>query len=162
MTNNSSTSNETQKLIAKLINSPGVREVNVKPVYSNSHPFTKVFQMNDLYSKSEQLDLIELMDELSSGARKLFIQAKNNYNYKTGTSYLPTTNLTRGQINKRGMYVKELKEYDLLKKVPCTGIKNLDGVEYKHKANTFMISPHYIIPRYEDISQKLFHLWSQL
>lgn len=162
MTKISSTSNDAPNLVTKLLSQPKVKRVLITAEHNRSRQFTMMKQINDFHNNTETLDLIELMDEISSGARKLFIQAKQAYNYKTGTSHLPTNTLSKGQINKRATYAKELAQHGLLKKVPCTGITNLDGIEYKHKANTYMISPYFIIPRYDDLSVKLHHLWSQL
>ena len=162
MTKNSTTSNNAPALVNQLLNTNKVKKVIVTAEYSNSTRFTKMKEINDFYCDTGSLDLIEIMGELSSGAKKLFIQIKRSYNYKTGTAHLPTTGMSKGQINKRAINFKELVQWDLVKKVPCTGIKNLDKIECKYPSNTYMISPEYLLPRYDDLVLKLHHLWSQL
>ena len=162
MTKKSATTNSAPALVNELLQTNKVKKVVITAEYSNSARFSKMKEINDFYCDTGTLDLVELMDELSSGARKLFIRVKRSYNYKTGTAHLPTTGMSKGQINKRAIYFKELAEYSLVKKVPCTKITNIDGIECKYPSNTYMISPEYFPPKYDDLILKLHHLWNQL
>ena len=162
MTKKSATTNSAPALVNQLLQTNKVKKVTITAEYSNSARFSKMKEINDFYCDTGTLDLVEVLDEISSGARKFFIQVKRSYNYKTGTAHLTTAGMSKGQVNKRAIYLKELTQHSLVKKVPCTGIKNLDEIECKYSSNTYMISPHYFPPRYDDLFLKLHHLWNQL
>lgn len=136
--------------------------LEIKQVFPSRKRFTSISPITTELSYRREPDLLDLMGELSKGARDLFLDIKRNMNFRTHLAVLPTKELTRSQINKRSVFIKELEKAGkgLACRVPTRGITNLDGVEQRYRRSTFMLSPEYIFPG-RHFEEQINWIWEQ-
>ena len=116
-----------------------------KKVFSMTHRFN-VADNSPLGVDDNALDILDLIDQLSTGARKLFIEIKLGMSWRTNIAILPATELTKGQVNKRSQYSKELLTIGLARKVKCSELVNSEGRIVQLDKGAYMVNPTYMIP----------------
>lgn len=108
---------------------------------------TRMMQINDLNHKTNKPDLLDLLGSMSEGALSLFVKFKNTYDWKTGTSYLLTDkNILTDLQFKHLKCRRELHELGLVRRLMPGLYTCPSGTAYSITANTFMISPEYLLP----------------
>jgi len=121
-----------------------------------------VGQLNTLNNQNDSPDILDVMGLLSKGARDLFLKIKNQMNYRTNVATLRSENLTKGQLNKRSAYYKELITFDLVCRLPATGIIDIDDeTQLMYSKHTYIVSPFFILPPHEYVP-RIKHIWSQV
>jgi hypothetical protein len=134
----------------------------LKPIPKKYETFSRTRPINMLYDDPTiKPDLVDLMGQLDKGSTALFVQIKQNTNPRTGVAYLDPKDMSRGQLNNRSKYFKELRALDMVRRVPVTGLQSCTGLDLAFRKHTFMIHPQLIYPisTFED---EIRHLWSQL
>lgn len=137
--------------------------LEVRPYYKNRQGrFTSMPLIRTQSTRSQEPDLLDLMGELSKTARDLFLEIKRGMHYRNHLALLPNEGLTKSQVNKRSLAIKELESTGkgLACRVPTRGIVNLDGTEQLFRPSTFMISPEYIFPG-RKFEEEINHRWKQ-
>lgn len=134
----------------------------VKRVNKDRRRFTSIAPIKTMNNGITEPDLLDLLGELSKGARDLYLDIKRGMNFKTHTARLSNKGLTQSQINRRSKAIKELEASGrgLACRVPTRGIENLNQIELRHKPSTFMLSPEYIYPG-KRFAGEIHHIWRQ-
>lgn len=140
----------------------GAASYEIKRVYSDGKRFTSISPIRTAGSRDATPDLLDLLGELSKGARDLFLEIKRNMDYRTHIAVLPNKHLSRSQINKRSGAIRELEEAGtgMAYRVPTSGIENTNDIEQRFRPSTFMLSPNYIYPG-KKYKYEIMHIWHQ-
>lgn len=124
--------------------------------------FTRIPLITTKNSRHQTPDLLDLMGQLSKGARDLFLAIKCGMDYRNHLAWLPNSDLKPSQRNLRSRAIKELETIaaGLACRVPTSGITNLNGIEQRFRPSTYMISPHFLFPapKYEE---EIHEIWKQ-
>jgi hypothetical protein len=134
--------------------------LRILPNFTQSGKFTRMKQINSLNHRSGEPDLLDLMGSMSKGARDLFLQMKNAYNWRTGISQVDTEGLSRGQKVNRVKHLNELYGLGIASKVPAGETNYPSGASHTFKANTFIINPAYLLPA-EGVANEVLFLWKR-
>jgi hypothetical protein len=107
-------------------------------------------------------DLLDLLGNLSKGARDLFLKIKKNMDFVTYIAILPNKDLTQSQMSKRSQAIQELERIGsgLAQRVPQSGLTNVAGIDLRYKPSTFILSPEYIFSNPAH-SEEIVNVWNQ-
>lgn len=134
----------------------------LKRVHKYRGPFTSISPIRTSYTLDWDPDILDLLGDISKGARDLFLEIKRHMNFATYIAVLPNQELTQSQINKRSQAIQELEStgYGLARRVPQSGLTNIAGHDFRFKPSTFILSPEYIYPspKFED---EIKNVWNQ-
>lgn len=73
----------------------------IRRVYKTQRRYTSIATIRMANNQVTEPDLLDLLGELSKGARDLFLDIKRAMKYQTHTAELPNKGLNQSQINKR-------------------------------------------------------------
>jgi len=134
----------------------------LKPIIKDKRPFTGMPPIRTGLTPNRKPDLLDLLGDLSKGARDLFLHIKTNMNFTTYLAVLPNHELTQSQINKRSQAIQELECMGdgLALRVPTSGMKNCGGLELRFKPSTFILSPEYLYPNHK-YRDEIENIWRQ-
>lgn len=104
-------------------------------------PFSMISPIHTIDNKTE-LDIFDLLVQLSKGAFKLFIELKSRMAFEDNLLRYPKNGWTRSQQVMFGKLLKELVELNIVKRVKNTPYLNSIGPVFKK--HSFMINPHLI------------------
>lgn len=138
-----------------------VAGVDLVKRYRKKRLFTSMRLINSLTNQQDSPDLLDLLGSMSKGARDLFLLIKNQMDYRTHIAFLESSELSRGQQNKRSAAYRELAELGLVRKLPATGLKNSTGIEMHFPIGNYMVSPEYIYPN-DRFLDEIEYLWDQV
>ena len=133
-----------------------------KPRPKDKRPHTRMPPICSGKTPNREPDLLDLLGNLSKGARDLFLNVKRKMDFVTYTATLSNKNLTQSQKNKRSQAIQELEStgYGLAQRVPQSGLTNVAGIELRFKPSTFILSPEYIFPNPKH-SEEIVNNWNQ-
>ena len=126
------------------------KKIAITEEFSNRGRFSMTAPFNLKDSFNNEMDLIDIINTLSKPARNFFTKIKQSCSYKTNIGEI---DLSTHDKATRSKIVKELKSFNLIKKVISSKVK-FNGLSIKTTNNMYMINPTYIIPSdkyYEDI-----------
>lgn len=140
----------------------GGENYEFRPRPKDIRPHTRMPPIRNGMTPNRAPDLLDLLGDLSKGARDLFLEIKRNMSFITYTATLPNKGLTQSQKNKRTQAIQELERTSssLARRVPQSGLTNIGGTELRHKPSTFMLSPRYLFPNpaHQD---EIMQVWNQ-
>lgn len=135
----------------------------VTPKRTHYHrTFSKIGRLNTLREATDQPDLLDLLASMSKGARDLLVHLKNHMNTSNNVARITSEGLSKGQINKRSCYARELSDLGIIRKLPSTGIKDLEDNELRFSAVSFILSPAFFVPSSKEQGERIDHIWHQV
>jgi hypothetical protein len=128
----------------------------------DSRPHTRMPPIRNGKTPNRKPDLLDLLGDLSKGARDLFLEIKRNMNFVTYLATLPNQGLSQSKLNNRTKAIQELERTGngLAFRVPTSGLKNVAGLELRLKPSTFILSPEYLFPN-PDHEEEMTYIWNQ-
>lgn len=131
-----------------IINTESSLNLLVKQVYKNSTPFSMTKRFNMLFTKDKsEMDLIDIVGNLSKGSTEFFLLLKDKTNYKTNMASIDIKLSTQNIRNKRYKALKELSTVNLVKACKVYRYSLEDGdTGVKQPSGVYIINPKYIIP----------------
>ena len=112
-------------------------EQRIVPIESMGN-FSMIGRLRMSYTKSKEKDLLELLCDLSKGARDLFIELKQRNNYYTNLACYPNNFKTQSEKNSFSRSLSELKKKGLIKKAKTIDLREPIG------PHTYMHNPKYL------------------
>jgi len=132
----------------------------VSKIHSTIFSFSKVSRLNTMQNKTKELDLLDILGLLSKSSLQLFLQLKNNLNYRTNTSEINITNFSKSQKDTLRKKYKELIKYNLIK-IGKNKQVILKGCYVTLPKGKVLISPYHIIPP-NQYQESILLLWDSL
>jgi hypothetical protein len=134
----------------------------LKRVNKHRGPFTSISPIRTRYTMKWELDILDLLGDLSKCARDLFLEIKRNMDFTTYIAILPSSELTQSKKSKRSQAIQKLESTGsgLAQRVPQSGLTNIAGHNFIFEPSTFILSPEYIFPspKFED---EIMNIWDQ-
>ncbi len=129
-------------------------------IISERNPFSIIGRLNMKETDPERngKDILELFEELTPKAMRLFNTIKQNTSYKNNVSYVPPEKTPFIHETNRNKFVKELTVRMLVKKVPVSKGKELNFVVPKH---CYVMNPDIIQPPNEFL-ERTQEIWNNV